>query len=216
MGGGRGCLIAFEGADGVGKTTQVSRLADWLQQKGRSAKVVREPGGTPVGEAIRHVLLRPEHVMAPLTETLLFVAARHEVVERVLRPALAQGSVVLADRFTLSTVAYQHFGAGVPREQVEALNQWATGGLTPDLTILLIAEQARRLNQDRMEQRADSFHDRVREGYLTLSREHWEHTGPEGRCRLVVLAREGDADHVAAAVLDAVRPLLDGEGGRRA
>lgn len=212
LGQGRGRLIAFEGADGVGKSTQVGRLAAWLAGAGRAVRVVREPGGTPVGEAIRHVLLQPELAMASLTETLLFVAARHELVEQVVRPALAQGTVVLADRFTLSTVAYQHFGGGVPRERVEALNDWATGGLAPDLTILLTAETPRRLNQDRMEQRADSFHDRVRAGYLALSREHWEHTGPS----LVVLAQDGDADHVAAAVLDAVRPLLDGEGGRRA
>ncbi len=209
---GRGRLIVFEGADGVGKSTQVGLLADWLAAAGREPVVVREPGGTPVGEAIRQVLLQPEHVMAPLTETLLFGAARHEVVERVIRPALADGRVVLADRFTLSTVAYQHFGAGVPRERVDTVNAWATGGLQPDLTLVLTAPTPRLTLQDRMEQRDAGFHARVREGYEMLSREHCS----SRHHRLVVLAQAGDAAHVAAAVLDAVRPLLEGEGGRRA
>lgn len=213
---GRGHLIVFEGADGVGKSTQVRLLAAWLAAAGRAALVVREPGGTPVGEAIRQVLLQPDHVMGPLTETLLFGAARHEVVEQLIRPALADGRVVLADRFTLSTVAYQHFGAGVPRERVDTVNDWATGGLVPDLTLLLTAPTPRLTHRDRMERRDEGFHDRVREGYRMLSREHWEDASPGGRRRLVVLAQAGDASHVAAAVLDAVRPLLDGEGGRRA
>ena len=212
---GRGHLIVFEGADGVGKSTQVDLLAAWLAAAGRPAVVVREPGGTPVGEAIRGLLLQPGHVMEPLTETLLFAASRHELVERVIRPALADGQLVLADRFTLSTVAYQHFGAGVPREWVDALNTWATGGLAPDLTVLLTAPTPRLTHRDRMEQRVGGFHDRVREGYRLLSREHWEDTGPGPR-RLVVLAQEGDAQDVGAAVLDAVRPLLDGEEGRGA
>ena len=213
---GRGHLIVFEGADGVGKSTQVGLLAAWLAAAGRAAVVVREPGGTPVGEAIRQLLLQPDHVMEPLTETLLFGAARHEVVERVIRPALAGGRVVLADRFTLSTVAYQHFGAGVPRARVDTVNDWATGGLVPDLTLLLTAPVPRLTHRDRMEQRDDGFHDRVREGYRMLSREHEEDTSPSGWRRLVVLPQEGDTARVAAAVLDAVRPLLDGEEGRGA
>lgn len=213
---GRGHLIVFEGADGVGKSTQVGLLAAWLAAAGRRALVVREPGGTSVGEAIRQVLLQPDHVMEPLTETLLFGAARHEVVERVIRPALAGGRVVLADRFTLSTVAYQHFGAGVPRARVDTVNDWATGGLVPDLTLVLTAPTPRLTHRDRMEQRDDGFHDRVREGYRMLSREHEEDTSPSGCRRLVVLPQEGDAARVAAAVLDAVRPLLDGEEGRGA
>ncbi len=213
---GRGHLIVFEGADGVGKSTQVGLLAAWLAAAGRAALVVREPGGTSVGEAIRQVLLQPDHVMEPLTETLLFGAARHEVVERVIRPALAGGRVVVADRFTLSTVAYQHFGAGVPRARVDTVNDWATGGLVPDLTLLLTAPTPRLTHRDRMEQRDDGFHDRVREGYRMLSREHEQDTSPSGCRRLVVLPQEGDPARVAAAVLDAVRPLLDGEEGRGA
>jgi dTMP kinase len=206
----------FEGPDGVGKSTQVALLADWLREAGQSPVVVREPGGTALGEAVRTLLLHPSAAAAPLdalTEALLFAAARAELVRRVIRPALAAGSIVLADRFTLSTVAYQHFGAGVPRDRVEALNAWATEGVAVDLTILLTAAKPRRADEDAMERREAAFHARVRAGYRKLAREPLREAGAGP---VKVIAQQGGPDRVAAAVLDAVRPLLEQEGGRRA
>lgn len=206
----------FEGADGVGKTTQVHLLAAWLEANGHRVVLVREPGGTPAGERIRDLLLDPALALDPLAETLLFAAARTELVRRVIEPALAEGAVVLADRFTWSTVAYQHYGAGVPRYQVETLNDWATRGLAPDLTVLLTAPTPRRLNRDRMEQQGSQFHERVRAGYLELAREPSPDMDTIRGGARAVIDQVGDPEHVAAAVLDAVRPLLDREGGQRA
>ena len=133
----RGKLIVFEGAEGAGKTTQIRLIADRLTAAGIPVIAVREPGGTPVGDAIREIVLESDHHMNDAAEALLFMASRAELIGREVLPALAKGSVVLLDRFFLSTYAYQIVGRGLPEEEVRAANRLATGGLVPDLTLLL-------------------------------------------------------------------------------
>ncbi len=168
-----GLFIAVEGPEGAGKTSLARALAARLVADGRQVVSVREPGGTPVAEAARKVALKFPHEMAPAAELFLFLAARADLVEKVIRPALAAGQVVLADRFDLSTMAYQVAGGGLPAAAVAEANRLATTGLVPDITLVLDVpvdvgrqrQRAARKVQDRFERQDDAFHRRVLEAY---------------------------------------------------
>ncbi len=165
-----GLFVTFEGIDRSGKTTQAALLRDAL---GDEAVAVREPGGTAVGERVRELLKDPEVEIGPEAEALLFAAARAELVERVIRPALADGRVVVSDRFLDSSLAYQGEARGLGVDEVARINRWATGGLTPDLTILLElptgAAAARGAEEDRFESEGAGLQERVRAAYERLA-----------------------------------------------
>jgi dTMP kinase len=165
-----GLFITFEGVEGAGKSTQIVLLRDALAAQGYPVFVTREPGGHPVAEAIRGVLLAAAEPVTPAAELLLFLAARAELTERVLRPRLAAGEIVLCDRYIDSTVAYQGYARGHDIDMVRQLNAFATSGLTPDITILLDIDPekglARQSERNRMEAESLEFHRRVRAGYL--------------------------------------------------
>jgi dTMP kinase len=174
-----GKFIVLEGGDGAGKTTQVTLLSAWLDALGVAHVCTREPGGTAVGEAIRGVVLgRSDLDMPPEAELLLILAARAAFVREVVRPALEAGQVVIADRFSLSTLAYQGYGRGLPLPQVRAGIEIATGGLSPDVYLLLDlpAVEGRDRQQrdgakpDRIEAAGADFREAVRNGYLELAR----------------------------------------------
>jgi dTMP kinase len=167
-------FISFEGLDGCGKTTQAAMLADALELEGREVVRVREPGGTPTGERIRELLLDPAAKIGPAAEALLYAAARAQLVEEVIAPALARGSVVIADRFIDSSLAYQGVGRGLGLERILAVNQLATGGLMPDATLLLrlgAEEAARRRGTapDRIEAEHAGFHADVAAGFAAAA-----------------------------------------------
>ncbi len=172
----RGLLISLEGIDGCGKTTQAEILCDKLAQSGIACIMVREPGGTAVGENIRQVLLDNRYSPSLQAEMLLYMAARSELTEQVILPALFDGKIVVCDRFTDSTLAYQGYGAGADLKFIRFLNCKATGGITPHLTILLDltvdeAAERRGASADRMESKDVCFHQRVRRGYLEIARQ---------------------------------------------
>lgn len=173
----KGHFITFEGVEGCGKSTQISLLHRYLEDAGYRTLSTREPGGTLIAEAIRQVLLHPGHdAMSPAAELLLYEAARAQLVHEVIGPALAQGVIVLCDRFADSTTAYQGAGRSLPMEEVLRLHLLATGGVWPDLTFLLdlppdagLARARERGRQDRIEQEPLEFHERVRQGFLELA-----------------------------------------------
>jgi len=204
---GRGKLIVLEGAEGVGKTTQVRRLAGTLTARGIPHLGVREPGGTAIGNKIRNLLLEPGPGFSARTEALLFMASRAELVDNDIRPALARGEVVIADRFFLSTYAYQIAGRGLSETEVTAANRFATGGLVPDLTILLrltvaaaLARTDSRGARDRIESADDDFHHRVAEAFDRFAEPAWQRSHPESGPVMAIDAA-ASVDEVAAAVL---------------
>lgn len=203
-------LIVLEGAEGVGKTTQLRRLAEWLEGRGATVVAVREPGGTVVGDEIRRILLDPAGDVTPHAEALLFMASRAQLVERVMRPALERGDVVLVDRFFLSTYAYQGAGRGLPEEEIRVANRLATGGLVPDLTLLLelplgegLARAARRGERDRMERAEVAFHDRVATAFARFATGAWQRAHPE--CGpIVTVDAAGDEAAVFGRLTEAI------------
>ena len=173
-----GMFIVFEGGDGAGKSTQAALLTERLEASGRTVLRTREPGGTPIGEKLRALVLEHGHGdVDPRTEALMFAASRAAHVEQVIRPALAAGTVVVCDRYIDSSVAYQGIGRGLGPAEVLEINRWATGGLAPDLTVLLdvapgIGRRRRTsgaLAEDRMEAEPDDFHARIRAAFLDLA-----------------------------------------------
>ncbi|WP_235931692.1 dTMP kinase [Actinomyces respiraculi] len=209
-----GTFVSFEGGDGVGKTTQIERLAARLREAGADVVVTREPGGTELGGEIRRLLLHSGHV-APRAEALLYAADRAHHVDTLIRPALERGAVVITDRYLDSSVAYQGAARALGAEEVRDLSLWATEGLLPDLTVLLDAEPglaerrtADRGGKDRLEREPDSFRVALREQFLTLAQAE-----PE---RFAVIDADRPVDVVAAEVRAAVLTLLRSRGAGHA
>lgn len=170
----RGVFVTLEGGEGAGKSTQIEGLRRLLEREGWRVVTCREPGGTALGERLREALFATtddEPAPSPESELLIFNAARAQLVREVIGPALASGAAVICDRFTGSTVAYQHFGRGLPRAVVDAVNEAATGGLRPDLVVLLDLEPEQGFartgkGRDYLERAGIDFHRRVRRGFL--------------------------------------------------
>lgn len=206
-----GMFITIEGPDGGGKTTQARLLAGWLRERGYEVVLTREPGGSEIGEQIRAVLHDPRNVaMDVRAEVLLYSASRAQHVAQLIRPALAAGKIVISDRYADSTLAYQGYGRGLDLEMVRAITAFATGGLTPDLTLCLdLAPQVglarRRSGQEewnRLDAETLEFHRRVRAGYLELA-------GQEP-ARWVVI----DADRPPEVVQAQIRSVVQERLGR--
>ncbi len=205
--GGQGALIVFEGGEGSGKSTQLRRVSAVLARQSVAHVCLREPGGTPVGTDVRRLLLDRASDITHRAEALLFMASRAQLVEREIRPALTRGDLVLLDRFFLSTYAYQIAGHGLPEDEVRSANRFATGGLVPDLTLLLtfpvtegLARAARRATaHDRMEAMGESFHRRVAAAFGTFADPSWQSDHAE--CGPIVgIDAEGREDQVAERV----------------
>ncbi|MBP8950412.1 MAG: dTMP kinase [Candidatus Promineofilum sp.] len=205
-------FITLEGPEGGGKTTQLRALAGFLRDCGYDVVTAREPGGTPIGDQIRHVLHDTANAaMSPTAEMLLYAASRAQLVAEVIRPALAAGRVVLCDRYADSTLAYQGYGRGLDGDVLATLTAIATGGLRPDLTLLLDVDVARGLarrrdegeEMNRLDLEALEFHRRVREGYLALAAAE--------PARWVCIDADRPADEVQA---DVQRAVLEGLGTR--
>jgi dTMP kinase len=198
-------FIALEGIDGTGKSTQCRLLADWLRERGFEAVQCADPGGTPLGDRLRSLLLDGRGEMGLLAELLLFMASRAELVERVIWPALAAGSAVVTDRFLLSNVAYQGHAGGLDPAEVWRLGRFAAGGLEPDVSVVLDLPVAQALfrrgrTADRVERRAASYHEAVRRGFLA------EAEARPDRVRVVDAAQPVEAVH-AAVVKEVTRVL---------
>lgn len=202
-----GLFVAFEGGEGAGKSTQVARLDGWLQEQGISARLTREPGATPAGERIRAIVLDPTSSLTPRAEALLYAADRAQHVETVIRPVLAAGGVVISDRYVDSSLAYQGAGRALSLPKVRQVSEWATGGLVPDLTVVLdiepvagLARAAGHRSPDRIEQESLAFHERVRAGFCELA--------AADPARYLVLDASGDPDELAGTVRGRLAPVV--------
>lgn len=173
-------FISLDGLDGSGKSTQLTRLADWLRTTGRIVTICVDPGGTELGAKIREILLHGRQTTMSLrAEALLFMASRAELVERVIAPALARGEVVLSDRYLLANVVYQGHAGGVDPAELWRVGEFSTAGLTPDLTLIFdlpvsVARSRQQPTRDRMESRDDAYFERVRSGFLLEAHRHPE------------------------------------------
>lgn len=204
----QGSFISFEGGEGAGKSTQIRRLAERLSAAGHDVVVTREPGGSPGAEAIRDLLVNgAADRWSPVTETLLMYASRRDHLERVIRPALAEGKVVLCDRFADSTRAYQGAGGGTPASLIAAMEEHVLNGTIPTLTLILdlpaevgLSRAEARGGAARFESKGLDFHQRLRAGYLEIARQE-----PE---RCVVIDADAELDAVTAAIADAVAERL--------
>lgn len=164
-------FISLDGIDGTGKSTQCRLLIDWLISNGINAIRCSDPGGTPIGDQLRAILLDPASTMGDRTETLLFMASRAELVHRVVKPALASGTVVIADRFISANVVYQGYAGSLQPDEIRSIGGFSSGGLFPDLTFILdmpVAEAAKRRDRlaDRLELRGETYFENVRNGFL--------------------------------------------------
>ncbi|OGR89446.1 MAG: dTMP kinase [Elusimicrobia bacterium RIFCSPLOWO2_01_FULL_60_11] len=205
----RGWFITLEGPDGCGKSTQAGILAERLKAAGYPVRLTREPGGTPLAEGFRRLILDPKNRVHPLTELFLYEASRAQHTEEVIRPALAEGIIVVSDRYSDATVAYQGYGRKIPLKTVTTLNQIAARGLKPHLTLLLeVSERSTRertqgRRKDRMENEKVSFLARVRSGYRAIARKE-----PQ---RVKLVNGEGSAREVAERIWAVVRAKIGGK-----
>lgn len=190
----KGLFITLEGGEGVGKSTQAKRLADDLGAAGHTVLLTREPGGTDSAEAIRTLVKNPPSALTPMAETLLFAAARADHVEQVIKPALAQGYIVICDRFTDSTRAYQAAGHGVAITDILVLERLACGDLQPDLTLIFDLDPADGLSRaetrgptDSIEQRSTDYHNRLRQAFLDIAKDD------PARCHVINASQDIDA-----------------------
>ena len=202
-----GRFITFEGVEGCGKTTQVELLGNWFARQHREAVVTREPGGTVVGDKVRGVLLDPTlSEMIPRTEALLYAASRAQLVDQVIKPALHAGKTVLCDRYIDSSLAYQVFARGLDFQTIISINEWASGGLMPDLTFLFRISAELGLGRavgrrpDRLEQESLQFHRMVEAGYEDLAVKYAE--------RFVLIDGRDPVEHIHKQVVEAVRAIL--------
>jgi len=204
-----GTFIAFEGGEGAGKSTQEALLAQWLTERGHHVVRTREPGGTPAGEAIRAVLLGNEYAgLDERAEALLFAAARGEHAQRIIRPALDAGNIVVCDRYIDSSVAYQGVGRDLGVQQVRDLSVWATRGLLPDVTVVLDIDPAIGLSRvkdpDRLESEPIEYHRKVRQAFVDIAR-----ADPD---RYLVIDAGGAPEDIAAQIRNRVTALLEERG----
>ena len=173
----KGKFISFEGIDGCGKTTQIKFLEEYLLKQGYNILVLREPGGTKVGEKVRDILLDKNNFISPVTEMLLYASSRAQLVEEKILPAIEEGKIVLLDRFVDSSYVYQGYARGLGIEKVKVVNEIATMGILPDVTIYIdiTPEEAMKrrgkIEADRLERESWDFHKKVREGYIKLVKE---------------------------------------------
>jgi dTMP kinase len=202
----RGLLIAFEGGEGTGKTTQARLLAIWLREQGYDVIATHEPGATKVGMRLRALLLDTAHTgLSPRAEALMYAADRAEHVDSVIVPALERGAIVVTDRYVDSSIAYQGRGRNQPIGEIAGLNRWATSGLRPDLTVLLDLPPAHGLGRrvpsaDRLEAEPREFHERVRAGFLVQAE-----VDPD---RYLVLDATLPPDELSLAIHDRIHDLL--------
>jgi dTMP kinase len=210
-----GRFLTFEGVDGSGKSTQIAALASSLTARGLPVVTTREPGGTPLGEAIRGLVLDEAFTgMSARTEMLLYLASRAEHVDRVIRPALERGALVVCDRFTEATLAYQAYGRGLDLLEVTALTRFAAGGIEPDLVVLLdlpvedgLARVRDRRDPNRLDRESVAFHRRVRDGYLALA--------ARAPRRFTIVDARRPVDEIRDAIWTAVEPLCAATTGGR-
>lgn len=199
-----GLFLSLDGIDGTGKSTQVRMLAEWLESHGRRVVRCADPGGTPIGDSLRALVLDHRQEMTVLCEALVFMASRAELVERVIRPALDEGAVVVCDRFLLATIVYQGYGGGLDVDELWRVGRLAAG-VEPALTLVLDlpveqAQTRRGRQPDRMELRDRDYHERVRRGFLQEAAKR-----PEA---IRVIDASESAERVHQKILQAVRPIL--------
>jgi dTMP kinase len=199
-------FFSFDGIDGGGKSTQIQLFCDWLSSRGHNVVTCRDPGGTPLGEAVRNLLLaKGETTIGRMSEMLLYMAARAQLVEQIIQPALVAGSIVVSDRFLLANVVYQGHAGGLDVSQLWDIGQFITRGVEPDRTFLLdipptAAHGRIQRELDRMEQQGDDFRDRLRAGFLTEAARR-----PE---QIVVIDANRAIDQVQADIRSAAEELL--------
>ena len=204
----KGLFLTLEGGDGSGKSTQLSLLVEWLEQLGHTVVTTREPGGTPLGEELREIVLHSRGHITPKSEALIYAADRAHNIATKVRPAIDRGDIVVQDRYVDSSVAYQGIGRGLGADEVRHVSMWAADGLLPDLTVLLDIDEtlgrtrldSSRTRFDRLEAEGQDFHARVRAAYLSLAAAE-----PE---RFLVLDASQPVDDLAAAIRSRVTSLL--------